>query len=400
MPKENGILLFGGQDSPTNRLGDTWLWQNGAWSSPSTAINPSPRSKGALIYEASTERTILTGGRVNADQDFLWGGAGWEVLNLNSDAEFFESPFVGHHAGRGVTLYYSGADIFDFVDGLQDSQLRLEDDRWVADTSALPPKNRGHMFAYHDAAGTSVFYGGYVQDFGIVNELNDLWTWDGTVWRNIASAAPPPGGRHSAVFYYEPSRNALTLYDGASDEPVATHSLSFSTNTYAWSTSGNTGTVPGEQERYAGAYDAGRDRFYLFSDTLRVRSGGAFWSIAPVGRSTPSARSAAAMVYDELHDRLVMFGGEVGGNASDETWLYDAAEEEWTLISSPGGDWPAPRLEHRMVYVPESGLTYMFGGERNSATSLGDLWAWDGATWNEVVIDGARPSARQDFGLS
>ncbi|MEO0813768.1 MAG: kelch repeat-containing protein, partial [Myxococcota bacterium] len=317
LPKENGILLFGGQDSPTNRLGDTWLWQNGAWSSPSTAINPLPRSKGALIYEASTERTILTGGRVNADQDFLWGGAGWEVLNLNSDAEFFESPFVGHHAGRGVTLYYSGADIFDFVDGLQDSQLRLEDDRWVADTSALPPKNRGHMFAYHDAAGTSVFYGGYVQDFGIVNELNDLWTWDGTVWRNIASAAPPPGGRHSAVFYYEPSRNALTLYDGASDEPVATHSLSFSTNTYAWSTSGNTGTVPGEQERYAGAYDAGRDRFYLFSDTLRVRSGGAFWSIAPVGRSTPSARSAAAMVYDELHDRLVMFGGEVAGVASD-----------------------------------------------------------------------------------
>ena len=67
-------------------------------------------------------------------------------------------------------------------------------------------------------------------------------------------------------------------------------------------------------------------------------------------------RLHAALVYDDEHERLLLFGGF--GPEKRESTLLEWRGQSWQSIA---GEPPAARAEHEGVYAPELGLL-VFGG--------------------------------------
>ncbi|MZQ86059.1 hypothetical protein GQF01_28575 [Paenibacillus sp. 5J-6] len=101
---------------------------------------------------------------------------------------------------------------------------------------------------------------------------------------------------------------------------------------------------------------------------------------------SPDARQGASMVFDEMAENVVMFGGQDNNKFFDETWIWDGYEKTWqeqrNLNSSPSA-----RKGAAMAYDPASGKVLVFGGEGQSGVLLGDTWLWDGmnAQWEQVT---------------
>jgi hypothetical protein len=121
------------------------------------------------------------------------------------------------------------------------------------------------------------------------------------------------------------------------------------------------------------------------------------WS-ASQASGGPSARFGAAVAYDSVSDRVVLFGGArtTGDMARpevfDDTWVYDAGTDEWTQMRP--GTRPAARMFASMAYDPESGLVLLWGGlgSLDSPTESA-VWTYDlsADTWTEMPSRGESP---------
>ncbi|MBO9605636.1 MAG: cadherin-like beta sandwich domain-containing protein [Paenibacillaceae bacterium] len=141
----------------------------------------------------------------------------------------------------------------------------------------------------------------------------------------------------------------------------------------------------GERTAYADAADTSEttivDRFDDYE-----------WHRITGGTFNPDARYAAAMAYDELHRKVVMFGGESSSaTLLADTWLWDGAKDVQAWQMTTPAVSPLARKGAGMAYDPVSRKIIMFGGEGASGV-LGDTWLWDGAAWTQA--NGAAPSAR------
>jgi hypothetical protein len=112
------------------------------------------------------------------------------------------------------------------------------------------------------------------------------------------------------------------------------------------------------------------------------------WNGAWVQRATtgirPQPRWASAWAYDSIRDVCVMFGGYLPG-VSAETWLYDAALDQWTLAVVAG---PPGRRVHAMAFDAARGEVMLFGGLADRVQAphleyLADTWTWNGTSWTQ-----------------
>jgi hypothetical protein len=104
----------------------------------------------------------------------------------------------------------------------------------------------------------------------------------------------------------------------------------------------------------------------------------------------PSPRQLAAMAYDSMRGRAVLFGGH-GPDALGDTWEWDG--HRWFPVVGAGFPPPA-RSGASMAFDAARGVVVMFGGVDLGGTVLEDTWEWDGATWVEVT-GAASPPARE-----
>ncbi len=103
----------------------------------------------------------------------------------------------------------------------------------------------------------------------------------------------------------------------------------------------------------------------------------------------PTARKGAAMAYDARRQRVVMFGGSIGGAWFDETWEWDGSS--WTL-KSPASRPPARQYAY-LVYDPDRAKAVLFGGNLYD-----DTWEWDGTSWVNLSIAG--PGGRSEAAVA
>jgi cysteine-rich repeat protein len=97
---------------------------------------------------------------------------------------------------------------------------------------------------------------------------------------------------------------------------------------------------------------------------------------------TMQLHSRQAMAYDEAHHVVVMFGGLVSeagapGTPVDETWEWDGST--WTLRTPMVK--PPPLVDAAMVYDSVRQRIVMFGGL--TGTGPVGTWEWDGVEWEE-----------------
>lgn len=120
------------------------------------------------------------------------------------------------------------------------------------------------------------------------------------------------------------------------------------------------------------------------------------WSLAAT--SGPPGRNRHAMAYDELRQKVVLFGGFQDNSYTrlGDTWEWDGAQ--WAQKASTG---PSPRTHTAMAYDSARNLIVLFGGvgkPNKIYADNKDTWTWDGSTWKELGRHG--PAARNAHGMA
>ena len=125
---------------------------------------------------------------------------------------------------------------------------------------------------------------------------------------------------------------------------------------------------------------------------LGASSTTASWTV--IDAHGPAARWDHTLSADPHGGRLLLFGGrDTDGAPFGDTWVYDAAENGWTVVE---GMAPSPRFGHAVAVDVANRALYLFGGQADGATFFNDAWRFDldDLTWSEIATGDVRPSPR------
>lgn len=94
---------------------------------------------------------------------------------------------------------------------------------------------------------------------------------------------------------------------------------------------------------------------------------------------SPSARERHSLVYDEVNQITLLFGGRTcavkgcaDGILLNDVWAYDYATNTWSAIPSDSDPQPVPRFLAAMAFDPTTSTSVVFSGKTNVA--VGDIW--------------------------
>lgn len=85
----------------------------------------------------------------------------------------------------------------------------------------------------------------------------------------------------------------------------------------------------------------------------------------------PSARSSHAMTYDSESDKIILFGGNIDNDESNETWSYDYKTNIWKNMTSKSG--PSARSSYSLAYDSQDDRIILFG----PVETWTETWAYD-----------------------
>ncbi|MEK6644660.1 MAG: kelch repeat-containing protein [Planctomycetota bacterium] len=214
-----------------------------------------------------------------------------------------------------------------------------------------------------------VVFGG----FGSPWWLNEVWEWDGVIWRNRTTPTIPLGAYSGDAVFDRIRGKTVLFFDGQTWE----------WDGIDWSLRSSTG--PTHRIYSSMAYDSSRGICVLFGGYVPNNlpfgltnetwewNGYSWAKCNPIHR--PPARQSAGMAYDELRHRMVMYGGDnnMANGGFNDTWEWDGID--WYYAQAQNGP---PRLyHHAMAYDANRHVTVMTGD-----ATISGLWEWDGQAWN------------------
>lgn len=135
-----------------------------------------------------------------------------------------------------------------------------------------------------------------------------------------------------------------------------------------------------------------RDVFMLAADSAQWRQ------LAPAGSMPPVPRTGAAAVYDDLHDRIWVYGGQATNALSATLYGLDADPEEWLVVPNEGAF--LLRTQAALVRDPLRDRLLLFGGMTNLATkaATSDVYEIapysDTPAWSRFQVFGTPPAPR------
>lgn len=218
-----------------------------------------------------------------------------------------------------------------------------------------------------------------------------LATWSSaraqcTGWNQVQSVGPSIRSSHAMTF--DTTRGTLLLFGGYGPKPDGSEYLSdlWEFNGSSWTLRTTSG--PSARQNAAMAFDSLRGRAVLFGGlaytTGPVTFGqtwewnGSTW--ASVASTGPSPRYLHAMAFDAARQNTVLFGGLADGVSRDTfTWTWNGST--WTTAATTG---PSARFGHAMAYDPVRQRVVLFGGFGGNGdvkALLQDTWEWNGTSW-------------------
>ncbi len=248
---------------------------------------------------------------------------------------------------------------------------------WTQLTPGAPPYSLAGGFAYDAALDQAIYFGGENMDSLVTS--NDMWSFDGSIWRQLPTQYPWPSARQFPQMTYDSDRNRIVLFGGYDGSRLLNDTWEWDGST--WSQVSSSGPSP----RNAGTmvYDSVRKQTILFggatssglaSDTWLWN--GTTWSLLSPS-SAPVPRELAGMAFDTARARAVLFGGLSSGGRLGDTWEWDGTN--WLHLAPPAS--PTPRWGMAIGYDALNGRTMLFGGD--SFPNDNQTWEWDGSSWRE-----------------
>jgi N-acetylneuraminic acid mutarotase len=251
VPDSDEALLFGGFSRGT-RFNDTWRFDSAAetWTEvATTGTVPAKRCLHASAFITSRRELLMFGG--------IAGGG-----NLAGD--FFDDTHV----------------------------LDVEMGTWLKVEGPGPSAREGSVMIYSAAVDAVFLWGGKAFD----HYPTELWQFDvdARTWSQAATGGVQPKGREDPTFFWDESRDRLTIFSGRNDN----------------------------------------DPTVLFDDGYELDLISKVWSRIDAG-TLPSSRWRASAAVDSAGDRGYMFGGwrDFGGaDAFNDTWRYDLEARTWAQV--------------------------------------------------------------------
>lgn len=216
--RQKSVFVCGGSE--------IYEWDGAAWNHPNitNAKNkPAVRRFASAVYDETLKKTVLFGGFVDpnySDETWTWDGTAWTRVK-NHPATSRALATMWYDAVQKKTILYGGIGRLTTLD-----RITRYNDMWSFDgtgwtdmkITATPGSRYGAQSAIDPRTGHLVLFGGLRLDTdaaGVQKQLyvNDTWEWDGSAWKQIATATAPPA-RENGRIAWDPSRNELTLFGG------------------------------------------------------------------------------------------------------------------------------------------------------------------------------------------
>jgi RHS repeat-associated protein len=200
--------LFGGYTGSTY-LNDTWKWDGTTWTLLAPTTKPSIRLDGAMAYDAATSTVVLFGGSKPTTyyaDTWSWNGTNWTALTPSPAPTVRASAAVAYDSLNSKIVLYGGYNGSTY---LADTWL-WNGTTWTSQSPGTAPTARaGAAMAYNPITATSMLFGG-------VNGTSyyaETWSWDGSNW-GLENSTSNPGARSTAVLAWDAATSNLVLFDG------------------------------------------------------------------------------------------------------------------------------------------------------------------------------------------
>ena len=305
---------------------------------------------------------------------------------------------MAYDSDRGRVILFGGAD----ESKVRGETWEWDGRRWKLLTSAGPGPRTFPAMAYDSQRKRVVLFGGNRVLFGRNPEenrfLNDTWEWDGHSWAQIKTVGPLP--RAEASMAFDSTRGRVVLFGG--HNRAGTSGSRFG-DTWEWDGKkwmDMNVTGPTARNGAAMVYDNMREKIVLFGGSTAESVSGETWEWdgkqwTENETASVQGRFNCVMAYDTARHKVIRFGGRYAGKPLGDTWEYDG--KDWVQITSTG---PMPRNHTAMVYDSKRKMMVLFGGHdlgsQDEVHVFGDTWNWDRDKW--ILKNAAHMLRRVDNG--
>jgi Galactose oxidase, central domain len=268
---------------------------------------------------------------------------------------------------------------------------------WSGPGVSGPEPRNGPRLAYDSVRHRTVMFGGFVGTLFSSTRPDTTWEWDGSNWAQTASTGP--GGRAYPCMAYDSTRHATVLFGGTAGAVQVNDTWTYDGTLW---TQASPAAAPPIRNAAALCFDSGRGVAVLFgglnsptryNDTWEWD--GTNWTQRSPGvAGDPAVRHFAGFAYDSARGVCVLFGGNGATGNLGDTWEWNGAAGTWTQRASTG---PSARSQMGFAYDSMRHVSVLFGGPSGTATN--ETWEWDGTTWTQATpLDS--PQARYNVGMA
>jgi len=342
---------------------------------------------GTVWHEGPAEFAKGTMENVNAGPgglslNMIGGTNNWTLVN----------PLMAPSARLFHTIAYDNTHdeviLFGGTDGTYKCDTwayNLNRNIWInMNPPAAPQARTSQSMAYDRINSKMVLFGG----IGIIpsgfSSLNDTWTYDFAInnWTNMTPSISPQARSRSAMVYNS-LYSDMILFGGSPNSNIYFNDTwEYNITTNSWMNM-NPPIAPPARYGHTLVYDELRNKIILFggwgyngfyNDTWTYDILLNNWTKTNP-QSAPLPRMDHTMIYDSSHDDLILFGGSAENAFFSDTWNYDPSSNNWTKLIPPTS--PSYRRGHAMTYDDKHGEILLVGGTAWNFNPFNETWVYN-----------------------
>ena len=238
--------MHGGRDA-RGATGALWEWSAEGRRTASDTT-PGRRFHHGMAYDAARGRTVMYGGATAARWDtdtWEWDGSTWTRLAVPGPGP--RAAFrMAYDKARGVVVLFGGIGPpkgdGEAQDYLGDTWL-WNGSAWRRASTSGPAGRRDYSMTFDARRRLVLLYGGGAGTGASTRRFADMWSWDGSVWREATLRAPTPGHRYVSAMAYDARRDRTVLHGGYSCDS-AMQQCGVRDDTWEWDGSAWTQVLP------------------------------------------------------------------------------------------------------------------------------------------------------------
>jgi DNA-directed RNA polymerase specialized sigma24 family protein len=225
---------------------------------------------------------------------------------------------------------------------------------------------------------------GPLQDTWAYDPLRNAWSECTTSGPSGMVAISPPSPRQEQSMVFDPLTGQVILFGGAGEDGPLGDTWSCEPISSTWIELHPLGPLPVPRGGQAMVFDITTGQVYLVGGAGAGGVLGDIWAYDAAGNTWASLsqysfswpfRSGQAMACSSATGRIVLFGGQrMDWKASADTWFSDAGRN-WTGVPAGDGD-PSARSGSSMVYCELTDSIVLFGGVDADGELLNDTWVY------------------------